>query len=280
MVTYLDIKDREELTSEEKAKPYSKYYYMEMERPDQALYDKIESGPIDPKDALRIEDRNDLLNPGYFPEETGYCVMPNGNSYVANLTKMPGVTAEMFDWWFAWHPLEPLRYKIWDPDEHFNVQVSDENRKRLLDHNIPVRERNWGCTHFIHEHIGELKLPPLPEGAAEKKIGGLNFVSPEDYGFDMNRFKSPNVATAICGPMCHFLREVNGVMELRSRFWTGYKIVNKKAEIDPKHPSNAIPNNEMRAFLAKQLALHCIKEFTHLAKILPQLYAEEGGKVS
>ena len=69
-------------------------------------------------------------------------------------------------------------------------------------------------------------------------------------------------------------------MELRSRFWTGYKIVNKKAEIDPKHPSNAIPNNEMRAFLAKQLALHCIKEFTHLAKILPQLYAEEGGKVS
>ena len=49
---YLDIQDRKELTEEEKAKPYSKYYYLEMERPDQSLIDKIEAGPIDPKKRL------------------------------------------------------------------------------------------------------------------------------------------------------------------------------------------------------------------------------------
>ena len=78
MTTYLKIKNRAELAVREKANPYFKYYYMEMERPDPSLYEKIESGPIDPKDALKIEDRNDLLNPGYFAEETGYCIMLNG----------------------------------------------------------------------------------------------------------------------------------------------------------------------------------------------------------
>ena len=31
---YLDIKDRKKLTKDEEAKPYAKYYYMEMKRPD------------------------------------------------------------------------------------------------------------------------------------------------------------------------------------------------------------------------------------------------------
>ena len=44
MSMYLEVKDRKELTPEEKAKPYSKYYYMEMARPDQSVIDRIESG--------------------------------------------------------------------------------------------------------------------------------------------------------------------------------------------------------------------------------------------
>jgi hypothetical protein len=275
-ISYLDIKDRNPLTAEEKAKRYSKYYYMEMARPDQAQIDKMEAGPINPKDALRIQDRNDLLNPGYFPVEVGYCVMPDGAVYVANLTRMPGVTTEMFDWWFAWHPLEPLRYKIWDPDDHFNIEVSNEDRKRLLNPNIPVGQRNWGCTHQIVEGMGNKAEMPPRVGQKPGARGGLKFISPEDYGFDMSRFKSPNVATAICGPMCHFLRIVNGVTELRSRFWLGYKIENKKPVLAIE---GFLSNPEARGYLAKQLALHCIKEFTNLARILPMVYAEESGKI-
>ena len=130
---YLNVTSSRKLTPEEKAKSYSKYYYMEMVRPDQALIDKVMEGPIDPKKALRREDMNDLLNSGYLPEEVGYCVMPDGTGYVSNLTKTPGVTAEMFDWWFCWHALDPLRYKIWDTDDHFHVRVSDQDRSRFLD---------------------------------------------------------------------------------------------------------------------------------------------------
>jgi hypothetical protein len=28
------------------------------------------------------------------------------------------VTAEVIDWWFAWHPLDSLRYRIWYPPQH------------------------------------------------------------------------------------------------------------------------------------------------------------------
>ena len=33
---------------------------------------------------------------------------------------MPGVTSEMLDWWFPWHSVgSDLRYKIWDPEDHY-----------------------------------------------------------------------------------------------------------------------------------------------------------------
>jgi len=263
---YLSVTQRKELTAEEKALSYSKYYYMEMARPDQAIVDRVLQGPIDPKDALKREDLNDLLNPGYLASEYGYCVMPDGSGYVSNLVKMPEVTPEMFDWWFLWHGLHPLRYKIWDPDEHLDVQVGAEGRKRLLDPNIPMRERIWGVKHHVTEDVG---MGPILEA-------DVIFISPEEFGFDTKRFKSPNVGTAICGDgfMCHFIREIDGGVELRTRFWLGWTVVDKRPVRGPSPlPENA-PNQES---ILRSATLHNIKEFTHLARILPLVYAEERG---
>jgi len=253
------------ITAEDKRKSFSKYYYLEMTKPDQVLLDKVLQGPINPAVALEFKDRNDLLKPGYLASEAGYCKMPDGSGYVSNLTKMLGVTPEMFDWWFAWHPVDGFRYQIWDPEDHFGVEVSREHKERLLNPNIPVRERNWGVTHYVKEDIG------LPWYA--KVIGKLMgkdptsivipFVSPAEFGFDMERFAPPNVETAICaalGPnsgMCHFIRKIEVGVELRTRFWFG-------------------PQMKTPLFFLKALNLHAVKEFTHLAKILPSLYAEEG----
>lgn len=260
---FLRVNERKGLTVEEKALSYSKYYYMEMAKPDQAMVDRVNQGPIDPKDALRIQDLNDLLNPGYLASEFGYCVMPDGSGYISNITKMPGVTPEMFDWWFLWHGLHPLRYKVWDPDDHFDVRVSDEDRRRLLDPNIPMRERIWGVKHYIKEDVG---LGHVFEPIAD-------FQSPEEFGFDMKRFKSPNVETAICagGFMCHFIRKIERGVELRSRFWLGWTVVDKKPV--------RIEGAEWPESDVKGATLHNIKEFTNLAKILPLIYAEESGKL-
>ncbi len=35
--------------------------------------------------------------------------MEDGTGYIANLVYMPGVTVDMFDWWFAWHGLGEFR---------------------------------------------------------------------------------------------------------------------------------------------------------------------------
>lgn len=47
--------------------------------------------------------------------------MDDGSIYVAVNTKMPDVTGEMLDFWFAWHSVKSIRYKLWHPLDHAYV---------------------------------------------------------------------------------------------------------------------------------------------------------------
>lgn len=133
------MSQRPVLTPEERALSYAKYYDLPITPIPQEKLAILEGGPIDPSLALKIEDRNDLFLPGYLPCETGYCVMPNGTGYLANRTEMPGVTPEMFEWWFAWHGLNDMRYRIWDPEDHFYAR--QQNPDKVLDPGVPMREK-------------------------------------------------------------------------------------------------------------------------------------------
>jgi hypothetical protein len=99
------MKFKKDLTPEEKAKPYSKYFYRKAAAPAPERIAAMDQ-PIDPSKALPIERISDLLNPGYGEVEAGWCVLPNGAGYVANHIPMPGVTVDMVTWWYAWHGLE------------------------------------------------------------------------------------------------------------------------------------------------------------------------------
>lgn len=271
-----------DLTPEERVKPYAKYYYMQPAAPDPAVLNLLQPGkPMDPAKALAVENINDLLDPGYMEVETGYCVLPNGAGYVAVNTKMPGVTTEMVNWWFAWHSLEDLRYKIWWPPGHFAVSISDEDRKKMLDPSRPITQKYQGITHHVVEDIGV--------GAEDIFI---SFLASEDMGFDMTRFKSPNVAALVAANglsrpvgsppdapaspavMCHFVREIPGGVEYRSRFWLGYHIIDKKPRL-LLPPGVRVP--EIVPF---SLALHNVHEYSNLRAILPKIYEEEKGIIS
>ena len=143
---------RPELTAAERALPYAKFYDLPITPIPEEKLAVLAAGPIDPSLALKIEDRNDLFKPGYLPCEIGYCVMPNGTGFLANRTEMPGVTPEMFEWWFAWHSLEDLRYRIWDPEDHYYAR--QQMREKTLDQSLPMRERTWGTVHHVLEDIG------------------------------------------------------------------------------------------------------------------------------
>lgn len=260
---------RPELTSEERKYSYSKYYDLPLAQIPVEKLQVLAQGPMDPSKALKIEDRNDLFKPGYLEIEVGYCVMENGTGYLANLTFMPGVTKEMFEWWFAWHSLEDLRYRIWDPEDHFYAR--NLNREKVFDATLPMRERTWGTTHDVLEDIGP---------GADTLI--IEFKYPDELGYDIDKVGSKYCASMMAanghGPvpgqgvaavMTHMIREVEGGVELRSRFWIGYQIINGQ-------PVKVLPEGVRVPDIApKGLFAHNLKEFTHLAYILPLVYAEE-----
>lgn len=250
-----------QLSEQEKNRSYKKYFDMDMAKQPAELLEIINNGPINPADATKIENMDDLLKPSYLKTEVGYCVMEDGTAFVANLTKMPGVTKEMFDWWFAWHGLEPLRYKIWDRDDHFGIETT--HRDRLVDSAIPMHERIWGVTHSVIEDTGA-GAEPL----------NINFHSPMEMGFNMEMLNNSEVLSIVCANgdtavMVHSIRSIDCGIELRSRFWLGYNMVQQK-------PLKLIPDGvRIPLQVPEGLVRHCIKEFSHLAKMLPLIYTEE-----
>lgn len=241
---------------------------------DPAVLAAVESGPIDPVEALPLSAIDRLTDPEPLPAETGWCRLGDGVGYIAVRTEMPLLTGEMIDWWFEWHPREDLRYRIWFPPAHSAnrfVQRSPGGGKAL-----------WGMTHFPVEDVGL--------GMQHLRIA---FRRPTELGFTTDGTDDPGVATIVCGiagdprlrvqhtVMAHvFLREGNGVV-LRSRFWLG-------AAIRPDLPAPlaaplaALLNRGLvrRRLVPDQatakLAHHCAEEYANLAALLPELWQAYG----
>ncbi|RJP34041.1 MAG: hydrolase [Actinobacteria bacterium] len=265
---------RRELTEEEKGKPYEKYYFKELAEIPAADLEKVNAGPVDPADVTPIQNRNDLMKPGYLEVETGYTVMPDGSGFAATLVKMPGVTPEMLDWWFNWHPLEGLRYAIWCPVAHTDISV--ENPARHLDSSgVPLEERNYGSTHYPVEGFNT---------ASSQKVW-IEFFSPQDFGLDMAMFKEPEISRAYCANVIldlmktpfnaffHSVREVEDGVEYRSRYWLGYTMNNGV----PRRVKRPLPYK--MSDLARNNCLHSLIEYNNLASFLPQIYEEMDGRI-
>jgi hypothetical protein len=266
------------LTAEEQARPFAKYYRDPVPADPEHLA-KMDK-PCDPSKAIYPEQLNDLLNPGYLDVEIGWCNLPNGAGFIANCYQHKDMTAEMVDWWFAWHTLEDLRYRIWYPPQHGGIMISPEARKRMLDPNIPMREKNWGVTHHVTENCD----------CGMENID-ISFMSPKDFGFDMSRFKEPFASTfaggsgwacavnktdeSITAPalMCHIFRPVPGGLEHRTRFWMGYRMSNGKPELSLP-PGISVPSPAIQG-----LARHNVKEFKNFGVFLPKIYRELGGRM-
>ena len=173
------------------------------------------------------------------------------------------LTPEMFDWWFAWHCLEPLRYKIWCRDEHHSALTNNPDKAR--DVSLPMRERIWDTVHDVKESMS-------PNGPVENII--INFRNPADIGFSPEKLKD-FCGTIVCAGnehdpviMCHFLRPVPGGAELHTRFWMGWCVKDGG-------PVRAIPEGVVFPLdMPKALMRHNIKEYTNLAVLLPMVYAE------
>ena len=257
---------KKDLSAAEQTKPYAKYFYQPVVPPPKEIMEILDRGPIDPSLAIPIQRRDELLKPGYLSAEIGYCLMSDNSGYVAMLIKMPNVTAEMIEWWFAWFGLESLRYKIWDPEAHYATRVVDEDLEHRLNPKLSNLERRWNTTIVVNEDIGA--------GAVDLRI---SFLSPDDFGHGRDLLAKPpnatinNINLAINEPRrpmataSHLYREIPGGLELRARFWLGWNVMNKK----PVRVVDHVPFE-----MVKGLTYHCAREYTNLGALLPKVYAE------
>ena len=211
-----------------------------------------------------------LLDPGYWPLETGFGLGPDGSVQVFALTQMPGVTPVMWDWWFAWHGSEAQRYKLWHPRAHISAQWEDGRSD--LDHYI-------GRTSHVVEYVGPELLSLT-----------IRFVAPASMGLDEDRLKRQG-EVAICarggiagtpmetGWLVHHLRPTKDGCEMRSRFWLGGSNVRPRSMNNPLGKllgGVAAHFNPIRANQGADLLVHCSQEMSHLASFLPKLYQQFG----
>jgi len=153
-----------------------------------------------------------LLEPGYWPMETGYTVCPDGSARIFALTPMPGVTPAMWDWWFGWHGDEALKYKLWHPRAHVHVAWADGEGDL---------GRYVGRTSKVVEYVGASRLdltirfvPPGQPWPRRSQTGGPG------RGCDL-RPGGLAGAPVETGWLIHHLRPTADGCEMRSRFWLG-----------------------------------------------------------
>ncbi len=252
--------------------PLAKYYFNPHIAP-QEYWDDI--GDNSPKDAsllLKIEDRNDIFNPGYLPCERGWAIFPDGTGTCAGYMKFPNATPEMMYWWFAWMPVDPMRGKIWEPKNHEEVLITRDQIEKLVDYSVPLSQRTWGV-HFYPVDLGVRADPN-----AEKAPVRIQFYSPADFGLDEERMKAAGDIAVICaqvGPIggkpitsfMHTCRKTDDGMELRSHFWYGWRFEDGK----PVHADFILPTIPMMN-MCKSQNIHLIEEYYQLSCILPELY--------
>lgn len=248
---------------EEKSLPYFKFYEQPMaEIPPEkiALIDqpsKKSAVPFDKKDLFLAGNDSDFC-------QLGYGIAEDGTGFVANETYMPGISGEMLDWWFPWHSVgSDLRYKIWDPEDHYFARA--DKADYVCDPKIPVNQKTWGVYHHILEDVGAGASPLV-----------IHFMSPSDFGFDAKIVGTEKCQSLVAGigagdcaaAMTHkWYPYKDGVM-FCSRFWIGL------AEVDGKIVKTLPDGVKLPIEIPRGLFAHNIKEFSNLARILPEVYSE------
>lgn len=272
---FINSMSRVELTEDQRRKSYSKYYYKDMEKIPQADLDIVNAGPIETKKAIPLSRAAELLNDGYLDEETGYCLMEDGTGLAATKVFMPGVTPEMIDWWFNWHVLDGLRYMIWCPVAHTGISAKTPEAHKDSS-GVPLNERNVEKIHYPIEGFNV-------EGAVKVEIA---FRKPDVFGITQEMIDKSTLATyqiATCtiayirlpiNVFFHAIREVEGGMEFRSRYWMSNVVRDGKAQKSRlKVPEATVLNG------ARSNCIHSLTEYNNLASFLPQLYHEMEGKI-
>ncbi len=258
------------LTEDELQHPLAKYWFDRAE-PDPDVLEALSAGPLPKEKVLLWDNRHKLAEAGYLPGENGWARLKDGSAYIAVKTFFPGATAEMIDWWFEWaQQEEDIRYKIWYPGAHY--AMSQAPTPNAPDYAQP--KAYWGKSRFPVEDVGT--------GVARLR---LDFVAPSEFGFDELPEGSTMLAVRVGLPngllkttdMIHYVRPVEGGVEMRSRFWIAreFEAMAGGLGVAASLADNAfVKRLAVPKTLPQALAFHCANEYSQLASFLPEVYSQ------
>jgi DAPG hydrolase PhiG domain len=270
---------------EDLRRPYARYFQPKAIPVQPHVHDALIAGPQAAAFGSRLSTlATEMSRPGYLPMETGYTVNDDGHLVVAVLTHMPGVTAEMWDWWAWWHAVEPARYKLWHPEAHLCAAYAEDRSgiKGLTD-----RQRYRGNSCYIDEYIGHERAP-LRGSFFEPTLLGF---APEKPGETIVAARGGvSVLPLAAAWLVHQVRPTEDGCEMRSRFiLNDLKVLGQPARSVTSLAGklmclpgiNALSGLVMNRARPAQLHVegpamlyHCAQEMNHLASFLPQLYSE------
>ena len=257
----------------------NKSYYKflkEIQTVPQEEIERIKTLRGNPDIAPKFADRAVIQTEKYTPVPEGVYIMKDGTIFLSAITPIPDITGEMLEWWMLWHQFDPLRYALWNPEDHFDVKLNEKDKARFLDTSIPIRERIWGTTSCISESWN----------GDNPTAGELHFKAPSDVGLKNELVGTPKCKAIICannctkiGPfnypvlMCEYVRENDeGKNEWVVAAWMGHGVKDGK-DITFKLPKFLL--NKLASSMPAMFIAHNHKEVSHLNEILPSLYAEQ-----
>ena len=217
---------------------------------------------------MHFDSATALLDPGSLPYTSGVERLDDGVVHVAVLTRMPGVTPAMFEWWFAEYLQTTEHYKRWHPRDHVWMDWEDKRPGTHL-----------GAKHLVHEYIGgRMNKLRIAFEAAEESLG-------PDFA------KRAPGAVAVCartgfleqpldiGRLIHLATPTPWGCDLHSRFWLG--MVSPRGDGALGKLAGTVGNQRwarqrsVNEGLGRALFVHCHEEMETLASFLPQLYESE-----
>ena len=214
-----------------------------------------------------------MTDPGGDGVEDGVWRHPDGTLTVACTTPMPGVTAQMWDWWFGWHSLSSARYRLWHPTAHVKSQLAEDRR------HLPIgRPRYQGNISAVDEYIG----PQMTRLA-------IAFVPPGNFGMDERTVDA--LGTAICAnvslrqermqtsQLVHKIEDQADGCVMHSRFHMGV-LSSSLPLVGPLVTALANRPGSRQKLVSDAVGMallqHCFEEMHHLAGILPALHEAFG----
>jgi len=255
-------------------KPYARYWNPDMQPLQEQVSQAILHGPEASGLGFGIERADLLVAPGYLPLENGTTKLASGEIFVAVLTKMPGVTGAMFEWWMGWHYMEHQRYKLWHPRAHM---ANGTKEMKGDDRELSDREK-YLTTHYVTEYIGDTK-----------RDFTISFSDPGEYFSNPHAFAENGITATICGKIAlqrapitigrliHQIREVEGGSEMRSRFWLAkpeFKGLGRGSLLGRLVSADFVVKRLVDPNLGRDMVVHCGMEMNHLASFLPALYSD------